>query len=38
MKLGVQEILIILMVIGFTIGFAYRAGIVRGRGRRSKEK
>jgi hypothetical protein len=38
MKLSVQEILIILMVIGFTIGFAYRAGIVRGRGRRTKEK
>ncbi len=38
MRLGIQEILIILMVIGFTVGFAYRAGIVRGRGHRSKEK
>ncbi|MFM2032744.1 MAG: hypothetical protein RLZZ297_1509 [Chloroflexota bacterium] len=37
MKIGLQEFFIIIMVVGFTVGFAFRAGLVRGRKRRSKE-
>lgn len=34
MRLAWQEVLIVLLVIGFAIGFSFRAGIVRGRQRR----
>lgn len=38
MRLAWQEVLIILLVIGFAIGFSFRAGIVRGRTQRRPAK
>ncbi len=38
MRLAWQEVLIILLVIGFAIGFSFRAGIVRGRFQRRSPK
>ena len=36
MKISLTEFFIILMVVGFTVGFAFRAGILRGRKRRKE--
>lgn len=38
MRLAWQEVLIILLVVGFAIGFSFRAGIVRGRITRRPQK
>lgn len=38
MRLAWQEVLIILLVVGFAIGFSFRAGIVRGRTRRPQKE
>jgi PPOX class probable F420-dependent enzyme len=38
MRLAWQEVLIILLVVGFAVGFSFRAGIVRGRTQRRPPK